>query len=250
MIKAFFPKAKVEENPKFSAKLQTPSGSVNSDFLPIPPELWDFLVFQMTELRVDAPMAEAAPAKAESEVMQNRVQYTPSNLTYSINQRYSVKCIMPSGQVVHMVVRSTTTADQIERYLLQLAPNEKELRLHCDSQWFQRISDVEDLVRDGHDIYVTVPQVGGKPVIYLYPSKEQDVSVTLALASQWEMDVTYPVVPTTRDQVQGRQTVEWHVRAKPSGDLLVLESDTQCSYLFWEALWVSFRRHHLFITQR
>ena len=59
-----------------------------------------------------------------------------------------------------------------------------------------------------------------KPVIYLYPEEETDVSVTLAYDGT--LTCTYPNYKTG-----------WHVSAKPDGTLTDEDSQTY-SYLYWE----------------
>ena len=60
-----------------------------------------------------------------------------------------------------------------------------------------------------------------KPVIYLYPQEETEVTVKLNYAGR--LTVTYPEY---RDG--------WHVTAEPNGTLIDPESGKEYSYLFWE----------------
>lgn len=60
-----------------------------------------------------------------------------------------------------------------------------------------------------------------KPVIYLYPTKEQIVNVKLDLKGKFTC--TYP------EYKNG-----WTVKAKPDGTLTNLSDDREYSYLFWE----------------
>lgn len=60
-----------------------------------------------------------------------------------------------------------------------------------------------------------------KPVIYLYPQEETEVTVKLNYAGT--LTVTYPEY---RDG--------WHVTAEPDGTLIDPESGKEYSYLFWE----------------
>ncbi len=62
-----------------------------------------------------------------------------------------------------------------------------------------------------------------KPVIYLYPAKEQNVSVKLDY--QGVLTATYPAY----DPVTG-----WRVKARPDGSLTEIASQQEYSYLFWE----------------
>lgn len=60
-----------------------------------------------------------------------------------------------------------------------------------------------------------------KPVIYLYPTSEQTVSVKLDYKGK--LTCTYP-------EYKG----EWKVKAEPDGTLINIEDNRQYSYLYWE----------------
>lgn len=60
-----------------------------------------------------------------------------------------------------------------------------------------------------------------KPVIYLYPQKEQKVSVKLHFNGS--LTCTYP------EYKNG-----WNVITKPDGDLINLDDNKEYAYLFWE----------------
>lgn len=62
-----------------------------------------------------------------------------------------------------------------------------------------------------------------KPVIYLYPTKEQKVSVELQY--QGELTCTYP-----------RYEDGWEVIARPDGTLINLKDNSEYSYLYWEGI--------------
>jgi hypothetical protein len=61
----------------------------------------------------------------------------------------------------------------------------------------------------------------GKPVIYLYPTSEQSVSVKLDYKGK--LTCTYP-------EYEG----EWKVKARPDGTLTNISDNKEYSYLFWE----------------
>ena len=63
-----------------------------------------------------------------------------------------------------------------------------------------------------------------KPVIYLYPQENMDISVQLNIKNS-EFTTIYP-------KFNGKNT--WNVRAKPNGDILI--NDRTYPYLFWEAV--------------
>jgi len=60
-----------------------------------------------------------------------------------------------------------------------------------------------------------------KPVIYLYPTTEQKVSVELDYKG--ELTCTYP-----------QYKDEWRVKAKPDGTLTNIADNREYSYLYWE----------------
>jgi hypothetical protein len=62
-----------------------------------------------------------------------------------------------------------------------------------------------------------------KPVIYLYPTLEQTVSVKLDYKGK--LTCTYP-------EYEG----EWKVKAKPDGTLTNISDNKEYSYLFWEGI--------------
>ena len=67
------------------------------------------------------------------------------------------------------------------------------------------------------------PEIDEKPVIYLYPEKEMQVSVKLDYVG--DLTVTYP----TYDE-------GWNVIASPDGTLVDLADGREYSYLFWEGV--------------
>ena len=68
--------------------------------------------------------------------------------------------------------------------------------------------------------------IGGKPVIYLYPQKEQEVNVKLDLDGKFTF--TYP-----------EYNNGWNVTAKPDGT--IISDGKEYSYLFWEGLMPTFK---------
>ncbi len=107
-----------------------------------------------------------------------------------------------------------------------------------------RVKDQDTLfdlgVEDGDEIDLTRDQVGGKPVIYLYPPIPlSEVNVQLSLVPSWSFSALYPSTPiqsTRQKRCEGdAQTVSWTVSAKPDGTLTDKVSNLEISYLFWEA---------------
>jgi len=65
------------------------------------------------------------------------------------------------------------------------------------------------------------PGTTGKPVIYLYPEKDTEVTVTLTYDGL--LKYTYP-----------KYNNGWHVLAKKDGTIINYEDNMEYSYLFWE----------------
>ena len=65
------------------------------------------------------------------------------------------------------------------------------------------------------------PGATGKPVIYLYP--QADIDVTVKLDYDGLLKYTYP-----------KYNDGWHVRAKKDGTIINYEDNQEYSYLFWE----------------
>lgn len=75
---------------------------------------------------------------------------------------------------------------------------------------------------DFEDINYDIIEVK-KPVIYLYPEKEEDINVKLDYKG--ELVCTYP-----------EYNDGWKVKAYPDGTLLNYEDNKEYSYLFWEGI--------------
>lgn len=71
------------------------------------------------------------------------------------------------------------------------------------------------------NLYGGMYGVAEKPVIYLYPEEETEITVELCLDG--ELTVTYPDYGTG-----------WHVIAQPDGTLTEVASGREYAYLFWE----------------
>lgn len=89
------------------------------------------------------------------------------------------------------------------------------------------VRDIPDDLRAPHDALpiVETPMenpITAKPVIYLYPERPTDVSVTLGYPKE-ELTYTYPAYEDG-----------WQVRAEPDGTLTNLKDGSTHYYLFWE----------------
>lgn len=81
-------------------------------------------------------------------------------------------------------------------------------------------------------IHLTGRLKGGKPVIYLYPTKPVNCTVALMLSPVWELTHIYPVTPHHNPYY-----ATWRVIAQPNGNLTVNNPNHRIPtpYLFWEA---------------
>ncbi|QRV96151.1 polyubiquitin-C [Ceratobasidium sp. AG-Ba] len=92
-------------------------------------------------------------------------------------------------------------------------------------------------VNDGDEIYAVMEQIGGKPVIYLFPpTPTLDIRLELGLVESWSFSALYPAAPIlTPVSTTHGQSVSWTVDAKPDGALFDRHTQREISYLFWEA---------------
>lgn len=81
-------------------------------------------------------------------------------------------------------------------------------------------------------IHLTLRMKGGKPVIYLYPTKPVNCTVALMLSPVWELTQIYPITPH-----HNAFYANWRVIAQPNGNLTVNKPHNRIPtpYLFWEA---------------
>lgn len=93
-------------------------------------------------------------------------------------------------------------------------------------------------IQNGMSIHMVFRLTGGKPVIYLLPPVEMDVSVSLCLTPQWSFSAIYPVAakePINFVDGDVGQGTKWNVRAHPGGLLTDKATGIEVTYLFWEA---------------
>ncbi|PIL28576.1 hypothetical protein GSI_08617 [Ganoderma sinense ZZ0214-1] len=84
-------------------------------------------------------------------------------------------------------------------------------------------------------IVLTLNLYGKKPVIYIFPPEPlPNVIVSVSLVSEWSFSHVYPLAPPQQPG-EGRQRVTWSVSARPDGTLVEKHTNTELSYLFWEA---------------
>ncbi|KZV72005.1 hypothetical protein PENSPDRAFT_576744 [Peniophora sp. CONT] len=114
------------------------------------------------------------------------------------------------------------------------------LRLMWEGSRARSDETVADLgIEEDDTIYTSIEQVGGKPVIYLSPPSSGpsvDATVQLSLSSSWSLSAIFPIPPgSTRVDSSYGQKTSWIVRANPNGTLYDKATETEVSYLYWEA---------------
>ncbi|KAG9051623.1 hypothetical protein FS837_000010 [Tulasnella sp. UAMH 9824] len=89
--------------------------------------------------------------------------------------------------------------------------------------------------RSGAEIDFRIAQVGGKPVIYLFPPQKLEATVRLSLEPSWRFDAVYPILAVQDGPQNEWQSIQWEVDAAPDGNLRDRDSGVEVTYLFWEA---------------
>lgn len=143
-----------------------------------------------------------------------------------------------SSEVTLHVLPSTLTSSIFEAYARKVGGAAVDYRFNRETRDGARIPSGAFIsvssvgLNDGDLIIVAWQQIGGKPVIYLFPPFEMDVSVDLSLCAEWSFSALYPVVPIF---TKPAENVHWEVHAQPNGDLVEKNTNREVSYLFWEA---------------
>lgn len=94
-------------------------------------------------------------------------------------------------------------------------------------------------VESEDEIDVHERQVGGKPVIYLFPpARMLNIQTKLCLVKSWKFSAIYPLASihsnkSANDSIG--ESVAWIVDANPDGTLFDHETGREVTYLFWEA---------------
>ena len=112
--------------------------------------------------------------------------------------------------------------------------NEPFLAAHLSQKWNkaggQQACGLTCAVQPGSTGGFVKPKGIGKPVIYLYPTKEQEVAVRLDFDG--ELVTTYPQYD---NGLHG-----WRVRARPDGQMVDLHDNEEYSYIYWNGKSASF----------
>lgn len=86
----------------------------------------------------------------------------------------------------------------------------------------KKVVQIDDYIKD-RKTGQSYNDVTGKPIIYLYPSKETNINVKIKYAGI--LQTTYPLYNNG-----------WKVKASPNGDIINLTDNKEYSYLFWDGL--------------
>ncbi|TFY82488.1 hypothetical protein EWM64_g1520 [Hericium alpestre] len=141
--------------------------------------------------------------------------------------------------------KTTTSWDKIasvfcsknRRSISNLCETEIRMTLDGSRPHGKNIGDDIDGLDGPYEVYFTRPQLGGKPVIYIWTPQPQDVSVDLSLTSHWSFSSVYPVAPITLSKLAGGtgQSLTWNVLTREDGNLQDKATGLEVNSLFWEA---------------
>ncbi|KAG8982513.1 hypothetical protein FRB90_006727, partial [Tulasnella sp. 427] len=168
---------------------------------------------------------------------------TPQSLGFgrvaTLNARRNIRlCVMSScGEGMYVVIPYDSPLIKIREAIAnKLSCGTVSIKMFYDSQYIADPQTPADFSMERDDVIdYMLEQVGGKPVIYLFPPQPLEATVRLALEPAWRFDTVYPVVPFQDDVKTGQQRIQWSVEASPSGNLRDKDSGTEITYLFWEA---------------
>ncbi|GAA6042995.1 hypothetical protein JCM8097_003876 [Rhodosporidiobolus ruineniae] len=141
------------------------------------------------------------------------------------------------GTSICIKCKSSTSCGRIYQSVARnLALDSDQFRLmHKGMRLEDRYALQDYGIHDGAVVDGAIEQVGGKPVVYLFPPAPlPSANVTLALSPQWSFSALYPIVDVKKGK-EGDSTASWTVSAGPDGSLVELASGLALSYLFWEA---------------
>ncbi|KAG8924975.1 hypothetical protein FRC01_010840 [Tulasnella sp. 417] len=162
------------------------------------------------------------------------------------NDKFTIQVKTATGRIYYFRLSPRITVAKIKRHLQDkegIHPSEQVL-VAWDGSWLRDDLTMQEYdIQKGDTIYMRRSQVGGKPIIYLYPSTTTNATVELSLSLDWNLSAVYPIPPELKPTRLGSesadygQIVKWDVTAHPDGTMSVVTAgDTvEASYLFWEA---------------
>lgn len=157
----------------------------------------------------DGCFAEIIEKLRGFEVYENPEKFSGEGNLISAEEHIYIKIVFNSGTVYYLVF----TRDSLE-----MTSNDSN-----EGFVYKTKNDGYDLLRDyaEENENANANPMTGKPVIYLYPEKETEVSVNLNFDGK--LTYTYPALGSG-----------WNVIAKPDGTLTNLADGSTHYYLFWE----------------
>ncbi|KAG8704596.1 hypothetical protein FRC09_003441 [Ceratobasidium sp. 395] len=196
------------------------------DLICITQEVWEDLLPRLTEVEIflDKPEQNVAVEK----------QVTSSKGKIAVG----IYITDPAGS--HSVnVSPNATVDSLRRIVCErygLCSDKYRVLLDCEHVPGTRKIREFDFYDDLEFIFYK-EQVGGKPVIYLFPPAPMaDIRLDLALVKSWDFSALYPATTISAPPcgILG-QAISWTVDAKPDGTLFDHQTQREVAYLFWEA---------------
>jgi hypothetical protein len=186
---------------------------------------------QAKKRRQDIVVPTPAPPRVIPFPFKRKEAWTLNAIRRDTGEKITISCHSSNsvGDILNMV-KAKMGFDSVHQFRA-MSEDGKNLESWDEADF---ISDVG--IRNGGEIDIRPLQVGGKPVIYLFPpsGKEIDASVKLSLVPEWHLSAIYPVVPVDTLNTGG-QALLWNVKASSDGTLLEKSTGLEVAYLFWEA---------------
>ena len=112
-------------------------------------------------------------------------------------------------------------AIELEKNMNKLTKEELEKAKEKNNKKFKIFTCIAVIIFVVQYMFCIVTSMALKPIIYLYPEKEQEISVVLGNPAK--LECTYPKYENS-----------WEVFAKPNGDLIDLKTGRKLYALYWE----------------
>ena len=138
-------------------------------------------------------------------------------------------------QILKFSVRKSTSVKKLRKYVAtQAEVCASSFQLVFDGSRVRDNDTMESIGVENDDEFVAhVPQVGGKPVIYLWSPKALTANISLSLVPSWMFSHIYPASPI--ESKREGQRINWTVDVDSNGTLRDTRTNTEVAYLFWEA---------------
>lgn len=167
---------------------------------------------------------------------------------------FSVKPSTKGRKIYEAVARSMVVPDRSFRLILSSSYEIMLWDQTVHQMGLKEFGDTADIETEPIFVDVIMEQIGGKPVIYLYPPQPMSVDVTLSLCPQCQVypvhsmrltlmiagaiSAVHPPTPVLKpDSAQTAndcERVKWTVNAEIHGTMADEATGLEVSYLFWE----------------